>query len=108
MHLSAEDPGCDNWERESRVMVRRGRHRVSGWGSWIDFGQMSLRSKTERTTNQQNKEKPKQKQKQKHKNEKQTKTKTKTKGRKVNQRGRNKQKQRRKANKIDECLATAS
>jgi hypothetical protein len=78
---------CENWAKGNREMMKRERQRLSGWGVWIDGGQVSLRNKRKRTKNQEKE--------------------IKTKECKVNK-NRDKQKQRWKTNKIGECLDTVS
>jgi hypothetical protein len=80
-------------EKESGDDEERGRHGLSGCGSCIDDGQVTLRNKRKRTKSQQKQTKAKER---------------KTKERKADKRNRKKQKQRRKANKTDECVNTAS
>jgi hypothetical protein len=76
MHLSKEHPGCEIWERRSREMIKRGRHRLGGWESWIDGVQVSLRNKKEKNKRTKNKQKigkqTKEAEKSKSRDEKQT------------------------------------
>jgi GH25 family lysozyme M1 (1,4-beta-N-acetylmuramidase) len=89
MHLSAEYPGCENWQRRSQEMMKRGIHDLSRWESRIDGAEVSLSKRNGRAKNGQKqtktnkskrtKNKQKQKKKSKQKKQKQSKAEAKSK-----------------------------
>jgi hypothetical protein len=68
-------------------MMKRGKHDLSGWESWIDGAEVSLRKSNERTTNRQQQKNERTK---RRKNEKKTKNKE-----RKNERTKSKQKKQR-------------